>query len=216
MTIILAIPANNAVIFASDGQITAGEIRTHGKKIQVLNNNCMWGAAGRGSLIQRVDEKLSLLQDRDQPLVSIKDKLSKTIRDCTIELFSLDRQPPQEEFVFVEYREKPVLLHVTTNGTPEFIKTGPFGIGIGRMFVHALLQKYADVIPEKIDMNKGAILAYKVIEEAIEVGAYGLGPPIDVWMATKAGIKNLNTKNKGKLKKICDELRYSEIMAFLK
>jgi hypothetical protein len=37
--------------------------------------------------------------------------------------------------------------------------------------------------------ERAKLLAYKVIREAIEVGAYGLGHPIDIWEISKAGAK---------------------------
>ncbi len=216
MTIILAIPTKDGVVLASDGQITSGEIRAHGKKIKELNKNCLWGAAGRESLIQRVEEKITLLADKENQLRNIRDHLAQNIKGCTLELFGMDQQLPQEEFVFVEYLDKPSILHITTNGTPEWIRTGPFGIGIGRTFVHALLQKYQELIPEKIDIEKGTLLAYKAIEEAIEVGAYGLGLPIDIWQISKPGVKNLNIQEIEKIKNDCCALRNLEIKMLLK
>lgn len=215
MTIILAIPTKDGVILASDGQITAGDIRARGKKIKPLNKHCIWGAAGREALIQRVEEKINNFSEKEQPLGQLKDNLGLMIRDCNLELFGIDRQPSQEEFVFVECMDKPCILHLTTSGTPEWIRTGSFGIGIGRPFVFALLQKYSDLIPKKLDVKKAALLAYKVIEEAIEVGAYGLGEPIDVWQISKSGTKNYNVAEREKLKRACERLRASEITVLL-
>ncbi len=215
MTIILAIPTKNGIILASDGQITSGEIRAPGKKIKQLNKNCLWAAAGRESLIQRVEEKIVNLPNKENPLGNIRDNLAQTVKNCSIELFGIDQQPPQEEFIFVEYHKVPRILHITASGTPEWIKTGPFGIGIGRTFVHALLQKYQELIPTKIDIGKGTLLAFKVIEEAIEIGAYGLGFPIDVWQISESGGKNLNGEELGNLKNDCWKLRELEIKKFL-
>jgi len=216
MTIILAIPTKNGLILASDGQITSGEIRTYGKKIKKLNNYCLWGAAGREALIQRVEEKLSNLSNKEKPLCEIRDELAQIVKNCIVDLFRLDGQPPQEDFVFTEWREDPTILHITSGGTPEWIKTGPFGIGIGRIFVHALLEKYHELIPDKIDIDKGTLLAFKVIEEAIEVGAYGLGLPIDIWQITREGVKNLTQNEINNLKNKCSELRRLEIDLLLK
>lgn len=215
MTIILAISTKNGLILASDGQITSGEIRTYGKKIKKLNNYCLWGAAGREALIQRVEEKLINAQFRDRSLKEIRDELAKIIKNSVTELFHLDGQPPQEDFLFAEYRDKPLILHITISGTPEWIKTGVFGIGIGRVFVHALLEKYRKLIPEKIDLEKGSLLAFKIIEEAIEVGAYGVGLPIDIWQITSSGLKNLSEDELSALKNKCSQLRDMEIKMLL-
>jgi len=57
MTIILAIPAKDGLIIASDGQITSGGVRTAGRKIKGLNSRAIWAASGRDPAIQRVEEK---------------------------------------------------------------------------------------------------------------------------------------------------------------
>jgi hypothetical protein len=54
-------------------------------------------------------------------------------------------------------------------------------------------------------------LAYKVMEETIEVGAYGLGPPIDVWQITQMGTKNLTHEETGALVAAAQSLREREI-----
>jgi len=60
-------------------------------------------------------------------------------------------------------------------------------------------------------MEKGVLLAYKVLEEAIAVGAYGLGPPIDIWKISNSGIKQLNDSEKAALEDASRTLRQYEI-----
>jgi len=218
MTIILAIPANHGVVLASDGQITyADGIRATGKKIFQLNKKCLWAASGRDALIQRIQEKLSPYREGEDSLARLRDNLSQVIKRCVIELFQLDEQPPEDSFIFVEYTESgPKILHIAVTGTPEWVTTGAFAIGIGRMFAHALLQKYTYIIPDKIDVERASLLAYKVIEEAIAVGAFGLGHPIDIWQVSQEGIKNLNTYEISRLEDLSLVLRGIEINSFLK
>ena len=217
MTIILAIPAKDGVVLASDGQITyADDIRDTGKKIVQLSKKCLWAASGRGALIQRVQEKLSAFPEKENPLEGLRDILAPTIKNCVNELFQLDQQPPQESFVFVEYMDKPRILQVVVTGTPEWITTGPFAIGIGRMFAHALLQKYADLFPAKIDVKKASLLAYKIIEESIAVGGWGLGPPIDIWQVTQNGAKSYSEEEMAALEETYLGLKKAEIEMFLR
>lgn len=61
------------------------------------------------------------------------------------------------------------------NGTPEWFKGIPAATGSGAVLAHALLGKYAGV---QLVCERGELLTYKVIEEAIQVGAFRLGPPI--------------------------------------
>jgi 20S proteasome alpha/beta subunit len=212
MTIILAVPAKDGLVLASDGQITyADGIRAPGKKIFKLNKKCLWAASGRGALIQRVAEQLTQLLETESSLELIRDSLAKTVKKCAQELFQLDQQPPQDSFVFVQYLNQPRILQISVSGTPEWITTGPFSIGIGRMFAHALLQKYTRLFPDKIDVQKASLLAFKIIEEAIQVGAFGLGPPIDIWAITKDNLKNLSEEEISGLADLSQALRGTEL-----
>ena len=72
------------------------------------------------------------------------------------------------DFLFVEYRQGPRVLHVLANGTAEWVDGRFTASGNGAPFAHALLTKYAG---RSITCEHAKLLAYKVIEEAIEVGA---------------------------------------------
>lgn len=216
MTIILAIPANDGLVLASDGQITyADGIRATDKKIFRLNKKCLWAASGRGALIQRVQEQLSPLCEGEDSLETLRDRLALSIKKCVSDLFQLDQQPPQDNFIFAQYLAQPRILQIAVTGTPEWITTGPFAIGIGRMFAHALLQKYASLFPARIDIRRASLLAFKIIEEAIAIGAYGLGSPIDVWQLTHQGIKNLQEEEILALQDSARGLRETEIRLLL-
>ncbi|MBI4722519.1 MAG: hypothetical protein HY769_05915, partial [Candidatus Stahlbacteria bacterium] len=140
MTIILAIPTKDGLVLASDGQITSGAIRVSGKKIKELNKNSLWAASGRDALIQRVEEEILNISNKSVSLQNLRDTLSRIIRKCVNDLYQLDQQPPEGDFVFCEYLNNSThILHVTISGTPEWIRTGVFACGIGCMFAHALL-----------------------------------------------------------------------------
>jgi len=189
MTLILAIPCTDGILVASDGQVTAGMVRSSGQKIFKLNDNCLWGASGEIALIQRVRERLQGVNNA--PLSQLRDQIAQIVQECITELLRLDfrtqfcQKDPNSllqlhpgDFVFIEGSPQPRILHVIANGTPEWITDRAFATGSGDLFAYALLQKYQG---RPIELEKGAVLAYKVIEEAIAVGAYGLGPPIDLW-----------------------------------
>ncbi len=62
-----------------------------------------------------------------------------------------------------------------------------------------------------MSMEQAALLAFKVIEEAIEVGAYGLGPPIEVWQVLPSGLKALDESQIAVLNDTAGQLRDYEI-----
>ena len=220
MTLILVLPTRDGIVMASDGQVTAGMVRTTGQKILCLNERCLWAASGELALIQRVEERLKILPS-NASLQQLRDKICEIVKQSVTELLRLDFRTdflPQDpdlllklhpgDFVFAEYKPSPAVLHVLVNGTPEWIASQPFASGSGGLFAYALLQKYQGL---DLNMEEGALLAYKVLEEAIAVGAYGLGPPIDIWKISNSGIKQLDDSEKAALEDASRTLRQYEI-----
>jgi proteasome beta subunit len=224
MTLILVLPTRDGIVMASDGQVTAGMVRTTGQKILPLNDRCLWAASGELALIQRVEERLKTLPPNN-PLAILRDQICLIIKQCVTELLQLDFRTaflPQDpdrllqlhpgDFVFAECVPNRAVLHVLVNGTAEWITDRPFASGSGDLFAYALLQKYQGL---DLDMEEGALLAYKVLEEAIAVGAYGLGPPIDVWKISNSGVKQLNGSEKAALEDASRALREGEIQLLM-
>jgi proteasome beta subunit len=202
MTLIVALPTNDGVILASDGQLTRGLVRSSASKIYQLNDSCVWAASGELALIQRVQESLGTsfnphvtLQDcRPHIVNAIKESMTALLQeDFRTQFFS--NQPDmllqlhQGDFVFVEQvKASPArVLHITTTGTSEWVYDA-FASGSGDLFAYTLLRKY-DLAKVNLDLAK--VLAVKVIQEAIDVGSYGLGPPIAVYQITAQGFDQI-------------------------
>ena len=222
MTLILAIPAIDGVVLASDGQVTTGLVRAPGKKIHSLNTTAAWAASGELAVIQRVSERLGALPLR--PLAHLRDELGQVVKQCITEIINLDfragffAQDPESllklhpaDFVFAEFAGGPQILHITVDGVPEWIE-GPFASGSGDLFAYALLRKYQG---RNLSLRQANILAYKVMEEAVSVDAYGLGPPIDVWDVTSRGAINLDEEAITTLAAAAGNLREKEICLLL-
>ncbi len=225
MTLILAIAATDGLVLASDSQITTGEVRAPGPKIHRLNDRCLWAGAGELALVQRVGEHLAALP-RDAHLSNLRDQIGAVVKQCVTELMQLDFRlqflPPDPDrllqlhyadFIFAELAgEQPELLHLSSLGSPEWVQDRPFVAGSGDLFAYALLQKYQG---RSLSRDRAAILAYKVIEETIEVGSYGLGPPINVWQITREGISQFSGSDLAALTAAAHELREREIQLLL-
>ena len=224
MTLILAIPTSEGIVLASDGQITSGHVRASGDKLFRLNQHCAWAGAGEVALIQRVAEGIGGIS-ADQPLINLRDQLANAIKQCVASLLQLDFRTPffqgnheallslhPGDFVFAECRSYPAILHITSYRTPEWI-TRPYATGNGAPFAYALLQKYQRVC---LSIQQASVLALKVIEEAIDVGAYGLGPPISVWHINSAGASALEEVHLAALVDSARTLRGEEIQLLVR
>lgn len=218
MTLIIAMPCQDGVVLASDGQETRGQVRTSTRKIKRWGTNCIWAGAGSLSLIQRVEEQIATLPPA--PLVDIRDLVARVITNSVRQLLELDfrtpffRENPEilqslcpGDFVFVQAQPEPKILHIPSVGTPEWIMDSAIASGSGSLFAYALLGKYwnNDNFRTRVTTAEGSVLAYKVIEEAIEVGSYGLGPPIDIWVVKDGNIRCLS--DTGGLAAIADTVK---------
>ncbi len=110
--------------------------------------------------------------------------------------------------MFAEYGEGAHILHITAYGTPEWIEGRPYATGSGEPFAYALLQKYRG---RELELKHGSLLAYKVIEEAIEVGAFGLGPPIQLCRIERTGVAEVTEGEIAALRDAAAQLRESEV-----
>jgi proteasome beta subunit len=220
MTLILGLAAVDGIVLASDGQLTSGEVRSPGKKIFPLNDKILWAGAGELSLIQRFQERLAVLP-LDTPLANLRDQIGEFIKDCVSELLAMDFrsqflaldqdrlvQLHLADFIFAEYTKKPELLHINVFGSPEWMADRPFVAGNGDLFAYALLSKYQK---QRLKLHQASLLAYKVIDEAIAVGAYGLGGPIDLWQISATGLKNFTAAELKTLAGQAQRLRKLEI-----
>ena len=224
MTLILGLATVDGIVLASDGQLTSGEVRSPGKKIFPLNDKILWASAGELSLIQRLQERLPILP-LETPLANLRDQIGEFIKDCVSELLQMDFrsqflaldqdrlvQLHLADFIFAEFTKKPELLHINVFGSPEWMTDRPFVAGNGDLFAYALLSKYQK---QRLRLNQASLLAYKVIDEAIAVGAYGLGGPIDLWQLSAAGVKNLTATELKNLAGQAQRLRKLEIELLL-
>ena len=202
MTLIIALPVPSGIVVASDGQITMGPVRTSGQKLYRLNNGSVWAASGEVALFQRVAERLG---DFPYGLHAGRPRLTEAIKESVTELLQEDFRTPflqsnpenllllhLGDFVFAECpaeNEESRILHVAITGTAEWISGHAFATGNGDLFAYALLRKF-DLL--QLSIQEAELLAVKVIEEAIEVGSYGLGPPIQMLELTTDGVREVS------------------------
>jgi proteasome beta subunit len=222
----LTIPTEAGVVLASDSQVTSGAVRAPGEKLYQLNDHCGWSAAGEVALAQRVAETVGA--SASKPLTIARDDLATTIKEAVESLLRVDfrtqffsnspdhlLQLHQGDFVFAECRpdSRPCILHITSYGTPEWIEARPYAIGSGAPFAFALLRKYHGLA---LDLERASLLAFKVLEEAIDVGAYGLGRPLHIWQITPQGIVVLDEAKQAALEDFARELREAEIQSLFR
>ena len=210
MTLIIAIKCKDGLVFASDGQATSfssgGPIRQKCKKIYQLGE-LLVGASGSLGTIQRCrdcvneyaisisENGLNHIIEEEFPggkirRIPIRDKIRQLIFEINKDelerheaFYGKAEGAPLADILIGLFDKKAGkfrIWHVTPDGGEELLDEIGYGCtGIGDVFAYPILRDY--YTPD-LDAIKAMLVAYRVIKDAIEVGAYGLGEPIDIWI----------------------------------
>jgi 20S proteasome alpha/beta subunit len=198
MTLIIILKCKNGIVMASDGQATSfstgGPIRQRIQKIFKLTGDVLFGASGSVGTIQKCKE---IFEQFSQQLSNTFDlNIRNQIRQSLFGIMKseLDRHkafhdklegaPLADILVCVRLKDGNCKIwHIAPDCAEEFLDELGYGCsGIGDTFAYTLLKRYYS---DEIDIEGGKLVAYRVIKEAIEIGAFGLGEPIDIWVLDK-------------------------------
>lgn len=226
MTLVVAIPADDAVVLASDSQATMGAIRRPGDtKIFQLGTHIAWGAAGQLSVIQKVQENLAAIP-APMSLATAKPHIEAAVWSGFMAVLQSDSRMriagfnPAEVmnqynsvFLFAAAQSSASVLTVNGSGGSSWAVNGPEAIGSGDIFAKATFHKYAN---KQLNVDEAKLLAYKAISEAIAVAAFGLGHPINVWVVNQDGARRLEQEELMALSDDDRVLRETEVRLLVK
>jgi len=204
MTLIIALACRDGVILASDSQATTfstgGPIRRTISKIKRLGENKLWAASGTGGMIQKIETvfnslpmeilnaPLSESQLRQAILQSAHAiRVQELQRHRTLYGQGRDIEAGVADLIIVEYQNGPRIWHINPDCMDEFLEDFGYGVsGSGDIFAHTLLKNHKI---KNLSVEQGCLIAYRVLRDAIDIGAFGLGEPIDIWIINKTGVK---------------------------
>jgi len=197
MTLVIALACNDGIVVASDSQVTApssgGPVRQTAVKIKPIGSTTLWGASGHLGFVQKIEQLIDGLPserknaDLDSlraELINISGSIRKEALDRHRALHAGDTgQAPLADCLYAQYRRgTPRILRIDPNGDDVWLEEFGYGAsGIGDTFAYTILMNY-DV--KALPIRLGRLLAYRVIKDAIDIGAYGLGEPVDIWTIT--------------------------------
>lgn len=197
MTLVVALVCRDGIVMASDGQVTlqssGGPVRQSAIKIKRFGQSILWSGSGEVGFMQKIEKALDSL-----PSASKKSSIEE-VRQKTIDIiYTLrhkalgrsrelhgreegSRKASFADTLFCSYEKgKPKIIHINADAQDEDLEEfGYAASGIGDTFAYTLLRG-KDI--KSLSCEEGKLLAYKVIRESIDVGAFGLGEPIDIWV----------------------------------
>lgn len=179
---------------ASDGQATFSTVGQPVKqpmqKIHSLASSVLWAGAGDVGLLQKIGYALELLEaDRlGLPIRQLRPILFSTVRPAIVEAVQAfipvgpNPQPPLADLLFCGYSgDDPWILEITrTASDVQHEEIGFAAIGSGDIFPYFALTSLAHYGVRERSTAEGQLIAYRVLEDAINTAAYGIGPPIQI------------------------------------
>lgn len=224
MALLLALPTPEGVVVTNDTSLRIGQSWDRQGMVYALNSRIVWSAVGEYSLIQRVYHALLGYQDSALPLRELASSLGNIIKTTVRDLLAVDfrtevyignfqalGQLHRADFVFVEWADSPLILHLNVFGSPTWVHDRPFAVGNGDMLIGYYLQRYRAM---PLTLSTATTLSYRLMEDAIECGMFGLQGPVDLWQVSAQGPRQLTSQELKKIGDVVRTIREDEMAAF--
>jgi 20S proteasome alpha/beta subunit len=222
MTLVVAIGCSDGVIIAADSASTDSEIGTKQlceKITRVGNRPVLCGASGDFGLIQKINESLGELS-----LGTTLKRIRQDIKRCVAQELEASNRlhvpypqqgfqaPPSATYLFVGVQDKiPWILEIEKDSrdTMYDASMGRFAaIGSGKPWAQAFFRPH---LMSDRDLRAGMALAYRVVEDAIELAAGFLARLIHIYTISLDGtVRDLDSITLNELADTCQLWREIE------
>lgn len=204
MTLIIALACKDGVIMASDSQATIGStggpVRSTISKIKHLRENKLWAASGSLGMIQKLEEVFNRIPKElinapinEHQLRQVIIQNALTLRAQELQRHRAlhgqgrDNEAGMADLLIIEYQNSARIWHINHDCADEFLEEFGYGTsGIGDIFAHTLIKNYKI---KDLTVEQGCLIVYRVLRDAIDIGAFGLDEPIDIWIIDNNGVR---------------------------
>ena len=209
MTLIVGLLTNEGIVLSSDSQATAQTTsqptRFATQKLWLAGGVAAYGISGPTATAQLVREALDDHNDYDN-LSRTRDTRNMLFKRIGEGVLTSQNQRAMAAVgnidaaaaavLFAGYAQsEPHLFEITHQGNcVNHSDPGYAAIGSGDIFTYHALASFSEFNVKTMSIDKGIILACRIVDDAIKVAAYGLGWPIQL-----AVIKPDGTKGKAKI-----------------
>lgn len=207
MTLILGLACQDGVVMAADSQgTTAGmgqpPMRTVEEKLYQLHEApVVVGCSGAVGVAQNIRTALEGMKKDvvKKPVANARSNyrstISKVLKVAQQSHVDIDKTmgPPLCDTLIAGYAAGAAcLLEVNRNGGDEQHEHRGFcALGGGGPFAHFACASMQHHAVRELGMRAALALAYRTIETAIEVAAYGLGGPVQLWVIDSDGARKV-------------------------
>lgn len=194
ITLVVALICQNSVIVGADSQATAVPIRRIvPDKICKLTDSVLMSGAGSISHIQKIQEGIERIPSADKQRYTfeelkdyIKQRIAHPLRRETLDHYRalghqgemLYNETPSAEIILAGFSgDKPRIYHISIDAIDTRFDDY-HAVGFGVPFAQVVLKNYPI---NQLTIEQGKVLAYKVIKDAMETGAFSMEYPISLW-----------------------------------
>lgn len=197
MTLVLALSCHDAVVMASDGQLTsdaAGQpTRAPSRKLFRAGTELAWGIAGSTGLRQTVQAELADLDITGMRAELRRRALAEVVIPIQLQAARMHvalpgTEPPELACLFCWVDEGgPRILTIPRTGADHQFHEHFAAIGSGDIFAASTVRSVAPLGGQALSVEQAKMVAYSAVADAIDVAAVFLGPPIQMMVVTAAG-----------------------------
>lgn len=205
----MALRCADGVLMASDSQGTEGygspftQVSLEVQKIFPLTSRAVWGAAGQGQVMRDLQKESSVSSDVLESSPDIRESMLSIVRPIFKRHYDAYLQPPPgiasnppaSTVLSCGLHEdgSPWILEIEYNCQCSFYEElGFHAIGSGAPFAQLANGLLSHFEVRDRPLEHGKVVAYRVMDIAINTSAYGIGPPIKMWTVDKEGVHELS------------------------
>ncbi len=204
MTLILALVCKDGVVVAADSQgttVTVGAaMRTEETKLYRLNTApVVVGCAGAVGVAQNIGTALLGMKKATytKPISNSRSKfrttISQVLKLAEQNYVPIDKAvgPPVCDTLIAGYTDGEAwLLEVNRNaGDEQHEQRGFCALGSGGPYAHYACGSMRHRAVQELGMREAQVLAFRTIDTAIDVSAFGLGGPVQMWVIDGKGAR---------------------------
>jgi hypothetical protein len=199
VSLVLGLRCKEGLLLISDGQTTltpTGQayhaIRTASRKVHAYWANVAWGAVGNTNLISEIESNLRAEFKPDYFVGKAGSDITKEIfqkvatwntqiyqRSGSFYAANLLQALGTNHMFVGHAQDGPFILVVYMDHIfKDFIDSGYAAIGSGEIFPHFALAGLKHFKVEQRTLLEAKLIAYRVVDDAIKIAAFGLGEPI--------------------------------------
>lgn len=202
MTLVLALRFTDGVVLASDGQVTsdaAGQpTRAPVRKLFDIGGRIAWGAAGSTGLLQTLRAEVDALNGSARDPAQLRTRLAGTViplQQRALREFvpHAGAEPAELACIFCWCDASgPRILSIPRTGGDHQFHGHHAAIGSGDIFAESTVRSIAPANGAELTLEQAKMVAFRAIADAIDVAAVFLGPPIQLYVVTRAGAERVS------------------------